>query len=124
MQSPLRIESEATHERQTELWAITYVLSGARFAREESDILLGRVVAQMRESTTYQAILKEGESVGEARGKLAGERNALLRMASKRLGTPSADMLKILELASEDQMLTWVERIWEVETWPELLVSR
>lgn len=119
-----RIESEATHERQTELWAITYVLSGARFAREESDILLGRVVAQMRESTTYQAILKEGEAEGLRKGVLAGERNVLIRMASKRLGTPSNDALKMIELASEYQILTWAERVWEVETWPELLVSR
>nr|WP_309692322.1 hypothetical protein [Armatimonas sp.] len=100
------------------------VLSGARFAREESDILLGRVVAQMRESTTYQAILKEGEAEGLRKGVLAGERNVLIRMASKRLGTPSNDALKMIELASESQILTWAERVWEVETWPELLVSR
>jgi predicted transposase YdaD len=78
----------------------------------------------MRESTTYQAILKEGEAEGLRKGVLAGERNVLIRKASKRLGTPSNDALKMIELASEYQILTWTERVWEVETWPELLVSR
>jgi predicted transposase YdaD len=69
-----RVRAEASENESEELWASTYLLSGLRFNAGESEALLGKVVAQMRESSTYQKILQDGR----AEGVVQGERNLLV----------------------------------------------
>jgi predicted transposase YdaD len=96
----------------------------------------------MRESTTYQAILKEGREEGrkeareEARkegreegkemgkemGRIDEARTLLIRIGTKRFGPPSATVQQTLsaidDIARLEQL---VERALDVETWTELL---
>ena len=66
-----RIEREASPAERPDLWTATFILMGliypANFAKT---LLQGK--SYMRESTTYQAILREGEAKGKAEGKAKG----------------------------------------------------
>ena len=114
-----RVRAEASENESEELWASTYLLSGLRFDAGESEALLGKVVAQMRESSTYQKILADGE----ARGVVKGERNLLVLVGTTRFGPPGPEMQRILEMASDTQLRTWAQHLLEVKSWPELVTA-
>ena len=73
----------------------------------------------MKESTTYQGIFEEGQSQG-----LSHFRSALLRLGSKRFGSPSgaihAALLQITEAAKLEELTV---RIFDVNGWDDLLKS-
>ena len=72
----------------------------------------------MKESTTYQAILEEGEAIGEAREA----RKLLLRQGEKRFGEPSAQTQAAIEAVSSlEQLEIMAVRLLEAENWAELL---
>jgi predicted transposase YdaD len=114
-----RVRAETSENQGEELWASAYLLSGLRFNAGESEALLGKVVAQMRESSTYQKILQDGR----AEGLLEGERNALIRIGSRRLGAPDDSIRGILERATLTRLEVWMDRLNEVESWQELLAE-
>lgn len=118
-QMDLRVQAEASAPQSEELWASAYLLSGLRFNAEESEALLGKVVAQMRESSTYQKILADGE----AKGVLQGERNVLVLVGTTRFGPPGPAIRQVLEMASQEQLQTWAKRLLDVKSWPELVVA-
>ena len=118
-----RVRAEASENESEELWASTYLLSGLRFNAGESEALLGKVVAQMRESSTYQKILADGEAKGRTEGRLEEAREALLRFGSRRLGIPDDSIRGILERASLTRLHAWMDYLLEVESWQELLAA-
>ena len=68
----------------------------------------------MKESTTYQAILTEGEA--------KGERNAIFTIGEKRFGVPGkATRAKIEAIDSLTRLEELIARAMEVESWDELL---
>lgn len=74
----------------------------------------------MKESDTYQAILEEGE----VRGEVKGERNALLRLGSKRFGQPDEATLATLQaITTVERLEQLMDRLLEAESWAELLNS-
>ena len=84
----------------------------------------------MRESSTYQAILAEGEAKGKAEGKAEGEaegalkeaRKLLLALGSQRFGAPSAAVRDTLAgIATLQRLERLSERLLDVESWDELL---
>lgn len=115
-----RIETEAPAEAGT-LWTSAYILMGLRYPPEFAAQLLKGVRA-MKESSTYQAILEEGEAKGRSEGRVEGERNLLLRLGSKRFGQPAASTLETLQaITSLEQLEQLGERLLEVESWAELM---
>ncbi|HEY3356035.1 MAG TPA: hypothetical protein VGQ83_22470 [Polyangia bacterium] len=88
-----QVASEVADEgMRTELLAVLYSVSGARFAAGALKGLIPREV--LMRSTTYDEILQEGEErglakgrqEGESAGRLEGLRFALLRIAEVKLG--------------------------------------
>ena len=81
----------------------------------------------MRESSTYQKILADGRIdgliEGEEIGMVKGERDALFRIASRRLGEPDKTMREIVERATLSRIQAWIDKVIEVESWQELLAS-
>ena len=74
----------------------------------------------MQESTTYQAILKEGRH----EGRIAGEQQLLIRQGTKRFGNPDDPTLAAIEaIRSIDRLEALGERIVdpEVRDWKSLL---
>jgi predicted transposase YdaD len=78
-----RIGQEAPVGEAGILWAATYLLLGLRLS-EEAAVRLLQGVSGMKESTTYQAILREGREQGLAEGRGMGRveeaRAILLRL--------------------------------------------
>jgi predicted transposase YdaD len=80
----------------------------------------------MKESTTYQAILAEGEAKGEARGRAEGRleeaRHFLLALGEAHLGPPDAAVQRALEAITEVPRLEELGlRVHAVRSWAELL---
>jgi predicted transposase YdaD len=121
-----RIESETESGADAGLlWTATYLLMGLTYPPDFTAQLL-RGVRQMKESSTYQAILAEGaekgRAEGEARGKVEEARRLLLRIGGKRLGPPDAQAeAAIAALDSVERLEQMADRLLEVETWNELL---
>jgi predicted transposase YdaD len=101
-----RINAEP-QPRAAKLWTATCLLMGLRFSEELAFQSL-EGVQNMRESTTYQAILREGRQ----EGKVEGEQELLLRQGTKRFGEPDAATIAALEAIQDiDRLGALGERI-------------
>jgi hypothetical protein len=81
-----RINAEPA-ARARKLWMATYLLMGLRVADEVAVHLLGGV-ENMRESSTYQAILREGRQEGLIEGRVGEAQRMLLMLGEARFGEP------------------------------------
>ncbi len=82
--------------RAAKLWTASYLLMGLRYPDELTEKLFEGVQA-VRESTTYQKILRDGRAEGRTEGHIEEARRMLLRLGTKRFGTPEAAVLAALE---------------------------
>jgi predicted transposase YdaD len=72
----------------------------------------------MKESSTYQAILAEGEQ----KGLLKEARKLLLSMGTKKLGPPDNQTKSSIEaIGNLTKLEALTERLLDVSTWQELL---
>jgi hypothetical protein len=144
-----RLDAEAPPELARELWSAAYIIMGLRFAPAVVQYFL-KGVRQMRESSTYQAILDEGMEEGLQRGlerglqqgleqglergltaglqqglasgQLKGERDIVLLLGARRFGNPSTETIAALEaIGSPDRLVEIAGRLLQVESWDELL---
>jgi predicted transposase YdaD len=121
-----RINAEP-RPKAAKLWTATYLLMGLRY----SDVLtvsLLEGVQVMKESTTYQKILREGRKEGRKKGQKEGRvseaRRMLLRQGAKRFGAPDAATIAALEAIQDiDRLEALGERILdpEIRDWAELI---
>ncbi len=101
--------------RAAKLWTATYLLMGLRYSDELAFQLL-EGIQTMRESTTYQAIVREG--------RVAGEQQMILRLGTKRFGEPdSATVAAIEAIHDVNRLESLGERILEpqIQGWDALL---
>jgi hypothetical protein len=76
----------------------------------------------MQESSTYQAILAEGEQRGRVSGHLEGERHLLIRQGTAKFGTPNILMRDQLEAITDAEELADLGvRLLTVTSWEDLL---
>ncbi|MGP0064810.1 MAG: hypothetical protein ACLQGP_14580 [Isosphaeraceae bacterium] len=82
----------------------------------------------MRESTTYQAILREGRQEGIMEGRIEGRideaRRVLLRQGTKRFGEPDTTTLAAIEAINDlDRFESLADRILDadIHVWDDLL---
>ena len=114
------------------MWTATYLLLGLSYKPAFiNDLLEG--VFQLQESSTYRAILEEGERRGRSEGRtegrtegltiglLEGEKRLFTRVATPRLGQPSPQAQAALDaVTSLEAIESLAERLFAVETWDEL----
>ena len=115
-----RIAAEAGPSLAGKLWTATFVLMGLQFSEQTIQRLIS-AVQTMRESVTYQAILREGRE----EGREEEARNIILRQGSIRFGLPDeavANQLRAInEIARLEEMS---ELLLKVNSWQELLASK
>ena len=80
----------------------------------------------MKESVTYQAILREGRGEGIAEGKAEGSlqeaKAMLVRLGQKKLGEPDAASQASIEAMDNVQQIELLaESLFDVATWQQLL---
>ena len=105
------------------LWTATYFLMGMRYP-EEFGFRFLEGVRNMRESTTYQAVLKEGREEGRIAGRIEGDQRLLLRQGTKRFGEPDAATIAAIKAIQDvDRLEALGDRIVDpgIQTWDELL---
>jgi hypothetical protein len=108
-----RLQREATPEQRGRLLAASYVLAGLRLSRERAQELF-QGVPGMHESTTYQAILEEGEA--------KGMQKALLLQGRKRFGgLDEATRQAVTAITDAERLERLHERLSDVHSWQELL---
>jgi predicted transposase YdaD len=111
-----RIDREAPSQAK-ELWSAAYLLMGLHYESALVQSLL-RGVVNMKESTTYQAILQEGK----AEGKAEEARKLLLLQGRAQFGEPSAKIVARLDAITDlGRLEALLIRLLQVKTWEELL---
>jgi hypothetical protein len=111
-----RFDREAPSQAK-ELWSAAYILMGLRYESAMVQSLL-RGVLNMKESTTYQAILEEGEAIGKA----AEARKMLLLQSRDQFGEPSAKIVALLDAVTDlGRLEALAIRVLHVKSWEELL---
>jgi hypothetical protein len=99
-----RINSEP-ESRAAMLWTATYLLMGLRFTNEFASHLL-EGSQNMQESTTYQAILKEGLS----NGRVSEAQRLLLMLGETRFGEADEAIRRSVEAILDLERLERVTR--------------
>jgi hypothetical protein len=84
-----RFLREAPAAEAARLRVVTYTLLGLNFPSDVVDQLMPGL-RDMRDSSTYQAILDEGRAEGRAEGRIDGERRLLLLLGTPRFGQAEA----------------------------------
>lgn len=120
-----RLQSETTVDQRRTLWTATYLLMGLRYNPVEATELL-RGVTNMRESSTYQAILDEGRVEGRAEGQVQGRaehaRQLLVTLGTRRFGPPPQRVLAVINANTDPADLDRLTvRVLDVSGWDELL---
>jgi predicted transposase YdaD len=120
-----RLQRRRLRSLAPKLWAATYILMGMRYAPELIDVLFRRITS-MKESSTYQAILREGMNEGRAQGMAEGAvaelKKVILLQGTNRFGDPGtqsrAELEKIDDLERLEQMSLY---LLQAAGWNELL---
>ena len=128
-----RIEREASPDERPDLWTATLLLMGLIYPENFAKTLL-QGKSYMRDSTTYQAILREGEAKGKAEGKAEGiaegraegraeeARGLVLRLGRKQFGPPLREFeAKIQAMTDVEKLEELSERVLDVSSWDELI---
>jgi hypothetical protein len=118
-----RIEQEPPL-RAEKLWGASYLLMGLRYSDELVDRLF-EGVRNMKESTTYQKILREGREEGREEGRIAEARRFLIVLGTERLGEPDEACMAVLETIESVERLEGLGRRMitdpTVANWGDLL---
>jgi predicted transposase YdaD len=111
-----RLEHEASPDQTADVWAATYLLMGLVYPPALTNDLL-RGVRGMKESTTYQAILREGKAEGMAEGAT----RILLHLGRQRFGAPRrAIQSRIKAIKDVEKIEELTDRLFVVSSWDEL----
>jgi hypothetical protein len=114
-----RLLREAAPPVAGKLITAAYLLTGLRVAQEVAQVLFRRVEG-MHESTTYQAILDEGQLLG----RTDEARRILLRLGQSQFGPPdTAEMAALQAITDTDRLELLCERVRAAATWQELLAA-
>lgn len=116
-----RLEREVPPRQAADLWSAAFILMGTRYERALVQRLMQGVLT-MKESVTYQAIIEEGEAIGEAKGKKEGSRKLILLQGRSKFGDPSAEAEAALNALSDVRQLEKLGvRLLHASSWEELL---
>jgi|SRR5579884_1200245 len=116
-----RLEREVPPRQAADLWSAAYILMGMRYEEALVQRLLQGVLT-MKESVTYQAIIREGEAKGKAEGKTEEARNMIFLQGRSKFGEPSAEAEAALNSLSDVRQLERLGvRLLRTTSWEELL---
>ncbi len=90
-----KIEDIGTPKIQANLAATVFILAGLVLDRNRVKQILRR--DNMRESSTYQDILAEGEEKGETQGRIKEAKGLVIRLLTRKLGNVSPKLLAKIE---------------------------
>lgn len=118
-----RINPEPEPEPRADmLWMASLLLMGFRYDEKMATQLVKGVWKNMRESTTYQAILKEGRDMGQ----IAEARRMLLMLGGNRFGDPNEATRAAVDAIQNVERLERITlRVYDanISDWESLLAT-
>ncbi len=111
-----RLSGPSPPRRAADVWAATYVLLGLRYSDELARAVFEEVLA-MKESVTYQAIVREGRDMGRSEEA----RRLLLLMGETKFGPDASAQARIDGITDLAQLEDLGVRMVKAATWEELL---
>ena len=122
-----RFHRDTKREERQHLWAATYLMMGLRFDAALIDTVM-KGVQDMEESTTYQALLERGEKkgmeTGVGKGRIAEAREIVIRLGSKKFGSPTRTIRSKVEREADlSRLNAMIDQLLEAESWSELLAA-
>ncbi len=118
-----RFRDECQPGQAADLWAATWLLLGLRYDTTTATGLI-RGVREMKESSTYQLAVAEGELQGEIRGELREARAFVLRLGRKRFGPPSPTVQALIQALDDRECLEQIgERLLECQSWESAIAQ-
>ena len=123
-----RFAEEASLAEANRLWVVTYALLGLQYPATVADQLMPGI-RNMRDSSTYMAIVEEGLVRGRAEGRVEGRveeaRELLLTLGERRFGAPDErNRATLAAIGDHDRSHALVTRVLSAASWDELLASR
>ncbi len=116
-----RLDREAPPSEAADLWSAIYILMGLRYEPALVQRLL-QGVRSMKESSTYRAILEEGEAKGKVEGKAEEARNMLLMLGRDQFGEPPAAAKAALDSLTDVRRLEALAlQVKHAGSWEQLL---
>jgi predicted transposase YdaD len=116
-----RLRQRRARKQAPLVWASAYILLGLRYSPALAAQLF-RGVVSMKESSTYQAILEEGRTEGQAQGAIAEARKLLRLRGEEVFGPADARILAVIERLNDlTQLEELFKRVRSVRNWQELL---
>jgi predicted transposase YdaD len=108
-------------QRRRELWTAARILMGMRYPADLVDQLL-RGITEMKESTTYQAILAEGRAEGRTEGRVEEARRMVLLFGEAALGPADRQTRAALNAMSNlEELEDLARRAPRAASWADLL---
>jgi predicted transposase YdaD len=115
-----RLRQRRARKQATVVWASAYILLGLRYSPALAAQLF-RGVVSMKESSTYQAILEEGRTEGQAQGAIAVARKLLRLRGEEVFGPADGRIIAAIERLNDlTQLEALFQRVRSVESWQEL----
>ncbi len=113
------------------LWTASWLLMSARYSPGLAETLLkGAVEAMLKlEDFPLYNYLQEkgavqGRQQGLEQGRVEGVRDTILRIGARRFGEPTeATRAALTDISDYERLEAFVERLFEVESWQELLAA-
>ena len=114
-----RIVKDSSADRSKKLLTSAFLLSGLVINPTQAKQLF-QEAPFMHESSTFQAILEEGEE----RGRLEEARVTVKRLGEKRFGPPDSKIIEDLDSIQDlEKLRALIERIFDINSWDELLTQ-
>ncbi len=134
-----RVNDLANPRAAADVWAATYILMGLVYPAHVTKSLLAGV-RNMKESATYQEILREGKAAGRAEGRAEGKaegklegirkgrieeaKRLLVRQGQKRFGPPTSSVkAKVESVVNLAKLEKLADKILDVQSWDELIAG-
>ena len=109
MEVSSKIDTIKVVPKRRSIATTAYVLAGLRFSEEQLDLFFKEEI--MKESVTYQKILKKGQIEGEARGEARGKANDVLKiLAIRGFQVPKAIEQRVLACQDLELLDGWLTR--------------
>jgi len=110
-----RLALVPTPTRRQELSLHFLMLGGLRYNLNDLLDLIGREtmipIEQLKESSFYQYILREGREEGRAEGRAEGGASLLLGLIQRRFGDVSDDVVQKIKRADAETLVDWAARV-------------
>ncbi|MDY3562501.1 hypothetical protein R5W23_003967 [Gemmata sp. JC673] len=116
------LNSGADATTTTSVLGSSFVLCGLRYEHEQVAEMYRRLGMLLEDSTTYQALIREGRERGLTEGRLETAHSLLIRQGTKKFGPPTGAAANGLSAISDLSRLERIaDRMLEATGWDDLL---